>query len=342
VICGLSFFETVALFVSGIDASNTATNAVIGEAAGKLMRSDQPREQALGLYVQARLAGMDATSIITRCIGDADKDCFTKTYVGQSQQRAAASEPLVKLAEASRDPGIYAAALYACGGDHSGTCGSISYAAWARMEPNNAAAWMLTAYAADDDAERNAALERAVAASGYDLHAPALVSLLNIDTFKSQSPVSQHQIGNALLGMNLASNASPTWALSKLCKRSDVSDEARKATCATLANRLLAHDEGVDALSEMASIGKRLGLGEVKLRALQDESALLSGLRWDVISKPAKDLFSCEAFASGKQYTELLLANGERAAGRDFVSRSGKTLSELANQYRKKYPGWIP
>ncbi len=129
-VCGLSdldaaFFlaEQEVMFESPQDYTDTraqAANAALIEASNKYRNSDSPREQAVGLYVRANLASIIPEPKSANCTGAAACLIVTDELVTDESQQArlAVLEPLVKLALAGNDPGIYALDTYACTGLH--------------------------------------------------------------------------------------------------------------------------------------------------------------------------------------------------------------------------------
>ncbi|MBL0122096.1 MAG: hypothetical protein IPP88_04990 [Betaproteobacteria bacterium] len=202
-VCGLSDLDA-ALFLAeqveqdGLTRNHSemgkgAANAALSAASAKLMQSNSLRDQALGLYVQARQAewaAIDEGIKAKRCNGD--MRCESDAWEWKPQLRAAVAEALAKMALNERDPAIYATAIYACGNTPIDACSAISYIGWARIDPDNAAAWLMVANEAvrqKDLATRDEAMRRAAAASGYDFRLPSLATLFEAEVVKNQPPL---------------------------------------------------------------------------------------------------------------------------------------------------------
>ena len=344
-ICGLSNVEG-ALFLAQPGELNTGTlNATLAEAAGALIRRDKPRDIALGLYVQLNQVDWDAKEIEGSSYKPCKEgsDCRRNESTDTSQRmKAAATVPLVKLALAGNDPSVYATAVYACNGARTGSCASISYGGWAKIEPDNGAVWLMLAKEAaarKDIAARDAALQRAAASAGFDARMPAFLTVFEVDAVKAQSPLVQSLIGITLTGLNAAAAIPQAGALGSLCLRVEAMDEARKSLCDKLANKMLATDDSVLGLIVPTAVGENIGWDAARIQALRDERAVATGLVFDMTFD--KNVWSCENLAKSNQWIQNSLSKGERAIAREYIAASGETLSELAKKYRGTYPSLI-
>ncbi len=348
-VCGLNDFDA-ALFIAGDSETSTrAFKTTMAQLIGKLLAGGNPAERTQALYIQALLP------VWSRRIEDggkyricgADIECRGKLInanilAGAIPDQTPAAEPLVKLALASRDPDIIAAAIYACQGTRAGACGAVSIADWLAVDADNAAAWLMMASDAmsrNDKSARDDALRRAAMAPGYDLRAPSLASVTNSDLVAAQSPIVQFEILNQLAISNIVPALPLSYPLIGPCVRdiNNATHEARKALCDTLANRLLQHDESLMGLTIAIAIGTKLGWDTRRMQALQDEKAV--GLGWMSDASPGGNMFSCKHLAQSNLLSQKVLTKSERQIVRDVVTNSGKSLAEVANEYRVSYPG---
>ncbi len=340
-VCGLSDAEAGLFLARGEGQDISSVNATLAEVAGSLIRSDKLRDTALGLYLQLNQVEWEAKEIegsgYKPCL--AGSDCRRNESTEASQRmRAAATEPLVKLALAGSDPTIYAMAVYACGG----SCASISYAGWTKIEPDNAAVWLMLAAEAStrkDIAARDAALQRAANAKAFDTRIPSLAAVFDGDAVKRQSPLGQVSIGIAMIGLNALPTITSTGALGTICLGREPLDEKRKSICNLLASKMLKTEESMVGRMMATGVGKKLGWDEARLQALRDEYAIAMGLSLDASfsEKP----YSCDSLTKSSRWVQKSLSKGERALAREYVAESGKTLAELAEKYRKAYPGVV-
>lgn len=277
-VCGLSDFEAAKYIAGDPEIDDTALITALAALRAQMAGREKPHDKAFGLYVEARLAEWAAIAAYqakARICG-IDFDCMinilntTKTFESAPASTAASIAPLVALALAERDPAIIAAALYACRGDRTGACATISHADWVAVEPDNAAAWLQMADDAslkNEPARRDDALRRAAAASGYDLRVPSLASVWNADLIQSQSPLVLSSIGLQLASSQINTTFTPISAMVTYC-RPDGLDDAHKKLCDTLANKLLDQDDSVIGLSMATIIGKKIGWDEARLQVL--------------------------------------------------------------------------
>lgn len=338
-VCGLSAAEAKAFIASNAMFSPATANQVLGEATSKLLQSNNLREKATGMYLFALQAGWDAAESeglnYPGCKGD--DGCAAKPYQARQKATPVNAEPLIKLALASNDIGVYATALYACAGLNTGACATISYARWAQMEPNNAAAWMMAANEADarkDSAARASALQRAASASDYKTRFPTLAEVVARDDIQAQPPILLASTLSMIVGIN-AAYISNNWTggIVRYCGRLEIKDESRRVTCDALATKMADKDETLLGLMMAKAIGERSGWSAERLQPLKDENDVFTEQIFEDFGKA--DMFSCEALSKTNQKSLRVLALGERAFVREFVETSGKTLAALADGYRK-------
>ena len=345
-ICGLSDFEAAKYIAGDPEIDDKALNTALAAMRAQIVGSEKPHDKAFGLYVESRLAewaAISASQSELRICQD-DFDCMinllntTKKVESAPASTAASIAPLVALALGERDPAIIAAALYACRGDRSGACATISYADWVAVEPDNAAAWLQMADDASlkkEPARRDDALRHAAAASGYDLRVPSLASVWNAELIQSQPPLVRSSIGLQLASSQITTTPAPIYAMSSYC-RLDGLDDAQKQLCDTLANKLLEQDDSVIGLSIAAFIGKKIGWDAARLQALRDQKGVEMGMMIDMSS--GASMYSCENLSKRIQETEAWLTKTDRALIRDRIAASGMSFAELVEKYRARSP----
>ena len=348
-VCGLSRFEA-ALFVAGdTEISTRALNTTLAQLIGKLLAGGNPQDRTQALYLQALLPewnrSIEDGGKYRICGGDLE--CIAKLWDANVPPLAISApkpeaEPLVKLALTSRDPNIIAAAIYACKETRAGVCGTISITDWAAVDADNAAVWLIMANDAvtrNDTSARDIALRRALMAPGYDLRISSLASVIESDLVGAQSPLVQFEIGNQLGISNFSPILPAGFSLTPYCfdGKTVESGEVRNALCDTLANKLLQHDESLVGLSIAIAIGAKLGWDASRLQALRDEKAV--GLGWAYDAFPSGNMFSCRQLAQSNLLNKNVLSKSERQIRREVVANSGKSLAEVANEYRARYPG---
>ena len=347
-VCGLSDFDATLFIAGDTEVGVAAVNTTLAQVTGKLVDSEQLRERALGLYMQAHLAEWAwrnaEQSKYRMC--DGDMECIGKKMSTPQTPPAPAPEtrsvdaaPLVALARSSRDPSIVAAALYACRDIQTDACKSISATDWAAIEPNNAAAWLKVAAdaaARTDNLGREDALRRAMVATEYDARTPAFSLVTDSDLVIAQSPLVKYFISSHLVNSRMSASGRPIWGLAGYCAYEKTIEAPRNTLCDTLANKLLDNDDSLAALYVARAIGKKNGWDVARLQSLKDELDVFLGGASD--ATPGANIFSCHQLDIENKWVNLMLAKGERGMLSKRVAESGKTLAQLAAQYRIAYP----
>ena len=345
-VCGLSDFEAAKYIAGDTEIDDKALTTTLAAVRGQIAGNPNLHDNAFGLYVESRLAEWAAISAAQSelRICQHDFDCMinilntTKRFETAPASTAVSTAPLVALALAGRDPAVIAAALYACRGDRTGACATISYADWVAVEPDNAAAWLQMADDASlkkEPARRDDALRHAAAASGYDLRVPSLASVWNTELIQTQSPLVRYSIGAQLASSQVTTTLAPINALSSFC-RADGLDDAQKRLCDALANKLLEQDDSVIGLAIAIFIGKKIGWDEARLQALREQKAVALGMMGDMSS--GANMYGCENLAKQIQEAQSWLLKTDRALIRDRIANSGMSFAELVGKYRARSP----
>ncbi len=334
-VCGMSDWEAALFVIANGEHDTTAANAALAAATSKLIQSDKVRERVLGLYVQAHMAELAAIedALNVRCKDNVD--CRIQTSESRPQVRAAVAEPLVQFALAGRDPDAYAAAAYACRGERVGACASMGYAQWAKIEPDNAVVWLLMAAEASsrkDAVAQAEAIQHLATARRYDPRIPSFAPVFESEAVRTQPLWVQSSVGISLLGLQSTTSLAPNMAIGGYCLQAKNMDDARRAVCDTLANKLLETDANVIDLMMAAAIGKKIGWDAEKLQAAGDQKAVAIGLLGEMSSD--KDRFSCATLAKDVQWIQSSLSKGEMSVIRELIAKSGKTIPELVEKYR--------
>ncbi len=337
--CGMSPTEAAYYVASNgkIGGRPEATAALLAEAAGQIVQSTDARERATGLYIQAYLAesaGSDERELKDReC---KTPDCRRALTAALAETRRNAARPLAELARQSRDPAIYAAAVHACQKDEAGGCSGISYSGWAKLEPDNAAPWMMLseqAKVAGDTNARAEVLRHIATASRVDFRLPDMTPLINSGALKDAAVHAQYELLSSMIGVTASTSISHGMALGNICLRADLWDDERKAVCDKLANMMAEKARSFVGLRMTTIVAKKLGWSDERIQALEYESDMIMGL-YDVEMRRANQL-GCEQMAKDIQRGKEWLTIGERAVAREQVAKSGKTMRELAGDYRK-------
>jgi hypothetical protein len=346
-VCGLTEAEAKAYVASNGFFDVPIARRGLADAVSKFVQSKDLREKTLGLYLLAHLANeatMESERLNFPGCTPSSACFFDKPYEAMLKARPANAEPLVKLALSSNDVDLYAAALYACSGDKTGSCGLVKYERWAEMEPDNAFAWLMVASEAEsrkDSATRTAALQSAAAAKGYDSRVPSMAAVFEAESVQVQSATAQMAILGALTQINSATGFKPMSGWGRHCGVAESMDEDRRITCEALATKVAEKSETLIGIRMASTIGERVGWSSERLQQLKDEYAVATGKMWSEFSNLDKNMFTCDTLAKTNESARKLLKGGERQMTRDLVKSSGKSLAELAEGYRKTIPNSV-
>ncbi len=227
----------------------------------------------------------------------------------------------------------------ACTSLRTGVCGSVNVGNWARLEPDNAAVWLMVASDAlmrKDNAARDDALRRAAAARGYDAHTPQLAPLLNDEAVKALPPMVRARFDGVIFSLQNRVLATPYMGLMSYCMRDETTDPARNTVCTALADKLLEKDSSIIGSVTAAKIATKMGLDASRLKALRDEAIVEYATLLDFGQR--SDGYSCENLAKTNLFVQQVLSKGARATMREYATKRGKTMIELAEEYRKTSP----
>lgn len=338
-VCGMSPTEAAYWVASDgrIGGLTEATAALLAEAAGAIVQSADARERTTGLYIQAYLsqsAGGEERELKDReC---KTPECRRALTAAWAESRRNAARPLAELARQSRDPAIYAAAVHLCQKEETGGCNGISYSGWAKLEPENVAPWMMVSEQAKANGDANAraeALRRIATASLVDFRPPDMRPLINAGALKDAAAPSQYGLLGSMIGVAASISINHGMALGNICLRADIWDDERKAICHNLANMMAEKDRSMVGLRMATIVAKKLGWSDERIQALQDESDMIMG-SW-MADANHENRVGCEQMAKEIQRGKEWLTIGERAVARQQAAKSGKTIRELAEDYRK-------
>jgi len=241
---------------------------------------DRERSRSLALHaVQAlNLAFERGEQRDARCHESAE--CIGAAY--QAGRRAAlpSLEALARLATSSRDPQVYASAIYTCvladAMVLSQACASLSPEQWASLDPDNALPWLYVASAAyvrgDEatlvDALGHADRSRRVVASQMPLF--QALSVASPGSEPVRAVMLERQLG--AYGMH----ALPDYAsAAAFCDVAAVAEPRRRRVCSALADVLIETGTTLRDMLVGIAIGDKVGWPAQRLTVLRLDSARL-------------------------------------------------------------------
>jgi len=243
-------------------------------------------------------------------------------------------ESLVKLAETSADPAVYAIAVRACnaytGEDLGGFCQKLSLATWARLDSDNAIPWMLLGNQArsrgDQDAEAAAFME-AAKATRVDSYGDSLFGFAQTEIPADATPLERSFVAEDLLDYEAAWPEPQYDSFAQdYCMTSSLPDPGARQTCDALAQLLVSKGTKISDIWLGMKLGSRVGWSPARIEDLDREIRALS------ISHPLIDEYwDCFNVGLFNDYMALRAQLGE----------VGTARSDLTRALKKKQMEWL-
>jgi hypothetical protein len=296
---------------------------VTGPAQGRwqrnLINSDDYRERGAGLLLLSE--GWDYDSIT---------GMPTPTH-----DAVLARDELVQLATGLDDPSVYAMAVRACDQSYDpaprdAACDRISPTKWAAMDPDNAAPWLeiaAGAHARSDETAVFEAISHAALAHSIDFGRDALLAYASIGMPPETSQLERAAFFDRLIGQK---GEGPVRALSigQYCTEKAEQEPSVRQQCEALAELMADHGRNTTDLSTAATMGARLGWAPERIAAVRQETLAV----FRVESHSQKDPWSCDDVRAVNEFADLQARSGELAAARAAISKSGKSIPQLAQE----------
>jgi hypothetical protein len=299
------------------------------------------RVRAAGLVLELALGRADAADAVRvrqPACADTDPACEAQLQaLAGSAADAVGAEPvrrLGRMAMATADPFVYAAALQACtqarSSDAAGHCSMLSLRRWAQLDSGNAAPWMALgseAAAAGDTGTLNDAMHRVAHAGTVDVYwgtlphelmqalphgEPALTrTLLTVDAWSAQAVL-----------------ALPVYqVLARHCAPPLLADANRWQVCDGIARVLTERGRSTFDLDAGASLGQQLGWPPQRVDAIRGERESLAAMAPRLVDAGG---ISCASVQRFSQAAELMSLYGELGAYRVMALLSGQPGDALA------------
>ena len=324
--------------VASAAAKLAAGKVALAETMANFTRSSNEREAAFAAQFQAseaiKAAMASKRDTELSCMKDAktrDGTCIGKYAATRDNAIGASATPIVNLALTSTDPDVYAAAMQVCAGRNVGACAQISFAQWAKLDPDNAFIWLGVANEAakrGDDAAKLQAFERANQARGYSTRIQGLNNVLS--TAMPNLPVwLQLELARTYASSPDSKLSGPDNAFFSRCGKPKNLDPATREQCEILNAKIAEYDETSTGTYTTFLHGKELGWSAEKLQRIEDESKLLALLPIAKIEEITPTT-SCQESLKTSTLMQQFMFEGNRRALRDYVAKSGKSMRELA------------
>lgn len=327
-VCGFGV-QHVEEFPMGISLPPvTASNETLNTAARNLASSKVDTERALGLYLQAKLAGdaaLERAQIQEPGCGQAgsansrSKPCSADYAAGYQAARMAAAKPLIEMARTTTDPDVYATAYYFCESaprDARGACAPISAAGWARLDPENIFPQLLIRSPGSVEGgllkfpADNPSNDSPLPTARYDRRMLRFDWVMSQDVFKGEPLYAQTAISQWLMGEYSLRDMSGFPAIYAFCRPAEISRAARLQACGNLIDLMDSQGKSYMDLSLAKMLAAEAGLPVTKLAKLKEEDANYLA-RMTAIASGSTG-YSCEGMAIMLRHFADLFARGDR------------------------------
>jgi hypothetical protein len=286
-----------------------------------LRNSDDYRARAAGLYLEGILA-----------------------WNSPQKDPEAARDELVQLAEATKDPAIFALAYTKCVkgvGDSSaqGACPQLILDDWTRADADNAVPWLQLAAKArreGDGTAEAAAMAHAAQAHQYEPYTWSLFSYAKAELPEDVTASERWILTTEVIGVE-AAMPMPYLPLMQYCSRDAQSDATVHQQCNALAELMVDKAGTLLDLAAGNGLGTRIGWPAERVDKLTQElHASMQALNQMMPSDP-KQQWSCDSVARGNAFMSQWIELGERGLARQAIERSGETAAELS----RKFDEWM-
>jgi hypothetical protein len=335
-VCGFGV-QHVEEFPKGISSPPvTASNETLNTAARNLANSKVDVERALGLYLQAKLAGdaaLERAQIQEPGCGQPNsassrsKPCSADYSAGYQTARMAGAKPLIEMARATTDPDVYATAYYFCESaprDARGACAPISAAGWARLDPENIFPQLLVrspgpyvgglAKMPADNPPNDSPLPTA----RYDRRTLRFDRVMSQDVFKQEPLYMQTAITQSLIGEHFAPDSRAIQAIYAFCRPAEISRATRSQTCSDLIELMGSQGKSYMDLSLALKLGADGRLPDAQLAKLREEDANYLSHVGSLANGTTG--YSCDGMAITVKHFADAFARGERAIAAEGIA----------------------
>jgi hypothetical protein len=289
-LCGYGRIKQDAVEGIRADARESA-DKTFSRLKGRLAASRDPREAALGLYLQR------------------------------------STDTLVKLASGSRDPQVYALAFLSCSYGTGGACALLSAEQWADIEPDNAVPWLLIASATRNGVARDEAVYRASAAQRFDPRFPNFLGLLQLPDIRGQAPQTRSVLAEDLLGMQITLPSLPYSPFFRFCNFPAVADASHIDVCNNLAKLFLERDRTMIGFGVGVKLAQSAGWSPEVVNTLREsktayQAALRTAVSTAVSKKTDKPRSDCEEQAAFERWAADYAGLGDRGVAMKFIEET--------------------
>jgi hypothetical protein len=279
-----------------------------------LLDSDDTRARALGLALRFKGSGVDTTQIT------------------QDEAR----DELVQLAVGTADPAVYAIGLEACRAvatsPPDAACRQLSPQGWARIDPKNAAPWLMMMSDAtemhdgksvEDDLFRQAALAQTVTS-----YAEAMYGFAQKDRPTDMARLEQSYASMDLISELLSWPIIPMRPLIDHCSVEAMQDAYTRSQCSAIADLLMNKGNTIIYLTTGWVLGQRAGEPASRLQAAEDLKRAFGA----ELTQQAPPTWNCESVHWLNEYADSFARGGELGALRDALARGDGSMGAIVSR----------
>jgi hypothetical protein len=302
---------------------------------------DSERVRAAGFVLElatARAGAAEAVRARQPACEEGDPACEARLQaLAGSAADAVGAEPirqLGRLAMATTDPFVYAAALQACSqaraSDAAGHCSMLNLRRWAQLDPANAAPWLALgseAAALGDASMLGEAMHQVAHAHTVDVYWGVLPHVL-MQALPAGEPLLTRTLLTVEAWSAQAVLALPLYQVAtRHCAAAQLRDANRWQLCNGIAGVLTERGRSTFDLDVGATLGQQLGWPAERTDAIRAERAALAGLAPRLVDATG---ISCAGIRRFAEAAELMALYGELGAYRIMALQSGRANEELA------------
>ena len=318
-VCGYGWQRAIDGPSITIQKYSDSPGEAIVKAATALTQSPIEKKRALGFYLQAANAGWAELEAFSKQYPEWHGDeLHTRKYTEISDRyHSSVSPELIKLAETTNDPDVYAMAFHQCQKKKAEGCSNVTAEQWAKLDPDNAVPWLAIAGGAiqrKDATAGDAALEKFASLPKLNSRKPPLADLLQSEQIQSLAPMTKTNVGFSLMATNGSLILYDLGRFGKYCGLDFTTSDKRKEICGLVANRFADQDEDWVTKLMGRNIGERAGWPTSRTSAIQTEFDENQRLWIEEFSDPK--MLSCDGLAGLNQRAIDTLKLGEIGAFR--------------------------
>ncbi|WP_341889973.1 hypothetical protein [Variovorax sp. YR752] len=287
-----------------------------------LQAGPEPRGKAVAQVLAPVLAAPPVAPVRPACADDAD--CPTLSTAAATSAWVSQRERVAELAEVSRDPGLLAFALQACGTgskpDEAGACARLAAEDAVAADPAHAEPWLQLAaaeLARGEDESATDAMRHALAVPFGRVAEQALFAAVQSAQPADAGVQERLQMGEALQALRAGWREAGGAAASAWCGPSALAVAGRRELCQQLAEHLVLRGATLQDVSSGRAIGKRLGWFPERMAAAARDLDAAARLADSFRGAEAHD---CPAAQRQLDYFAAVAAQGEVAAVRRFAT----------------------